>query len=68
MYQHRDFKVDALGHLWPVEADQSVGDVGSPAKIEDQTSSSILDGLQVTNEDIRESEQDAVAIVEPRKD
>jgi creatinine amidohydrolase/Fe(II)-dependent formamide hydrolase-like protein len=63
-----DFEADALRHLQPVEVDQRSGDVGSPAKIEDHTVSSILDGLQARNEDIRESEQDAVAIVEPRKD
>jgi hypothetical protein len=53
---------------WSVEADQDIGDMGSPAKIEDHTSSSILDRLQARIEDIRESEQDAVAVVEPRKD
>jgi hypothetical protein len=56
------------GTLQPVEADQSVSDVGSPVKIEDRTSSSVLDGLQARNEDIRESEQDAVATVESHKD
>jgi hypothetical protein len=49
-------------------ADQGVGDMGSPTKIEDHTSSSILDGLQARNEYIRESKQDAVAVVEPHKD
>jgi hypothetical protein len=42
--------------------------MGSPTKIEDHTSSSILDGLQAKNEGIRESEQDAVAVVEPPED
>jgi hypothetical protein len=49
MYQHRDIEADALKHLPPVETDQGVGDVGSPTKIEDHTSSSILDGLQARN-------------------
>jgi hypothetical protein len=51
-----------------VEADQGVGDVGSPTKIEDHTSSSILDGLQAKNEDIHEYQQEAVAVVEPCTD
>jgi hypothetical protein len=51
-----------------VKADQDAGDVGSPTKSEDHTSSSILEGLQARNDDIRASEQDAVAVVKPRKD
>jgi hypothetical protein len=51
-----------------VKADQDVGDMGSPTKSEDHTSSSILEGLQARSDDIRASEQDAVAVVEPRKD
>jgi hypothetical protein len=37
---------------WPVKADQDVGDVGSPTKSEDHTSSSILEGLRARNDDI----------------
>jgi hypothetical protein len=67
IYKHHDFETDALRYLQPVEAHQDVSDMDSLTKIEDHTSSSILDALQARNEDIRESEQDAVAVVESRE-
>jgi hypothetical protein len=63
-----DVWVKVRRHLQPVEADQGVGDVSNATKIEDHTSNSILDEPQARNDDIRESDQDAVAVVEPHKD
>jgi hypothetical protein len=68
VYQHSDYEADALSNLQSVKADRGGGAVGSPTNIEDDTNSSILDRLQARNEDIPESEQDAVAVIKPRKD
>ena len=63
----RHLETNALSNSQPVETDKRVGDVVRPPDVENEPSGGVLNRLEPAKAGRRQTEQNAVAVVQPRQ-
>ena len=63
--QYGQLKLNAMTKRQPMKLTENWGDVVTPRSADDQTCDGVLDCLQPSHQAIGDSEQEAVAVVQP---